>query len=219
VFRPDGWNLSQEEHMEVKGSLIRFRVGETLPPRFASLPPERFITEDGWMYLVINPMYFSPFAQFFGSIPTPKPLPPGFEAIFGKRPTSAPQNIQDFWQQQLGLWRDNQPSDSQVGMSPTKLAAIAQVFIHYGLGAGLNYRLTNGGAFVYFPDADKRAGAPELLPPGFVLPATLVYDLPEHGIMLYQAALMLGGVSADKLDLVPYLKNTLGTQAGGGHQS
>jgi hypothetical protein len=153
-----------------------FRFGQPTPP-------------DGFLYL-LTPFDLKPWLTFVGGpfVKPPVVLPEGFEAIYGKRPEgptgdNALRGLIQFWEQQLGLWRDNKAPD---GVTPEREAVVSLLCQTHGMGGDLlPYRLTNGAEFVCFPGA-KLAGRQAELPLHFELPALLVYEYTQHGIAMYQ---------------------------------
>lgn len=179
--------------MESKNGRLRVTAEEAATdPRLVLLGAARFgqpTPPDGFMYL-LTPFDLKPWETFKGGpwVKPPEVLPEGFEAIYGKRPegpagTNELRGLIQFWEQQLGLWRDNKPPDS---VTPERAAEASLLCQTHGMGGKLlPYRLTNGAEFVCFPEA-KLAGRRAELPLYFELPALLVYEYTEQGIAMYQ---------------------------------
>ena len=181
--------------MESKNGRLRVTAEEAMTDsRVVSLGSARFgqpTPPDGFLYLFpMGGFDLKPWETFNGGpfVKPPVVLPDGFEAIYGKRPegpagTTALRGLQQFWEQQLGLWRDNKVPDS---VTPELAAEVSLLCQAHGMGGTLlPYRLTNGAEFVCFPDA-KLAGRRAELPLYFELPALLVYHYAQQGIALYQ---------------------------------
>ena len=180
---------------EIKGGVVRFRPDEISTEMRLRLGPQRIVSHGGWDYLMsFNPtpwLLFEPVAA-----PT---LPVGFVEIFGPRSgTKHPE----YWDQELGLYRDNKAPDwADAG----QIAVAELTFQNYGAGRLLPYRLTNGDDYVALPNAPEAICDPIVR--GFRLPARLVYELPQHGLMIYQGALQEAGIPIPESQLVPFLRN------------
>jgi hypothetical protein len=174
---------------------------------------------DGFLYL-LTPFDQKPWLTFHGG-PFVRPLvvlPEGFEAIYGKRPegpagTNELRGLQQFWEQQLGLWRDNKAPD---WASPERVAEVSILCQAHAMGPTLlPYRLTNGAEFVCFPGA-KLAGRQAELPLHFELPARLVYEFTQQGIAMYQLMAAQEGNLIPTNQLVDFA-NPAGRIRPGGH--
>lgn len=206
--------------MESRNGRLRVTPEEAATdPRLVLLGASRFgqpTPPDGFLYL-LSPFDSRPWETFAhgGFVQKAAALPPGFVTVYGERPTGDAattdlRGLQQYWDQQLGLWRDAAAPD----WASAEMQAKASVeFQAIGMGRLFPYRLTNGYEAVAFPDADKRA-CETLLPVVFELPARLVYELGQQGAAIYQWQLKQAGVEVPKDQQVGFFGGPRITHAG-----
>ncbi len=185
--------------MESKNGRLRITTNELANQPFVLLGAARFgqpTPPDGYLYLYVfgDSRPWETFNK--GGFVQPKPvLPEGFQAVYGERPkgdadTTELRGLQTYWDQQLGLWRDNKRPDWVT--DETEAKALLEWGL-LGIKSFLPYRLTNGAEWVCLPDANPVA-RDEALPLLYQLPARLVYDLGQQGAAIYQWNLKQKGV-------------------------
>lgn len=184
--------------------LVRMKPTDAPNPPYPAASDYRWIKEGDWIYFVGSPFIATPYAQYFPSELTPVPVPAGppadFIVVFGPQPVS--QGALGEWQQDLALWKD--------GLRPSWVDDIKEdmaneLWLQYGAGKPTPYRLTNGAELVVFKECDPKA-FDSVEPKGFTLPASLAYGDVEYGIALYQARLILQGVTIAEQNRIPYLQ-------------
>lgn len=169
------------------------------------------VPDDGYLYLITNPMDQDPWVEFNagGHVQVKPVLPPGFVGIYGERPTGAAgtsqlQGLQGEWDRQLGLWRDNKPPDS---VTPEQYAVVEALCLAHSMGRLLPFRLTNGYAGLCFPDANL-AGRRSELPIHLEMGAEFVFAFPAQAIASYQLAAMNEGAEIPNDQLVGFARRS-----------
>lgn len=187
--------------MQRAGGLVRWTRTETIGPPFSTLgQPNDFVAEGEYVYFVASAAHWPPYARYFGQ---PSPLSggasPDFMKVYGPRPIDD-LSLETTWLQQLSLWAGLGLPD---GVTAQQAALVDTIFVEYGMGAPVAFKLTNGARLLHFPDADKRTALQSEYP-RVIHDARVAYGGgAEYIVIAYQAVLRDLGVPV--ANLVPFL--------------